>query len=240
MRSASERFWSKVKRGKLPYETLDRAHCWEWTGAHKPSGYSQMYVGLTADNRPVMMLAHRVAYELMRGPIADSLVLDHKCRNRGCVNPFHLEPVTGKENTKRGFESRGKADACRKGHPFNELNTRYRERNGVQERICRTCVRERRQKAGGCVMALDGLLWRKMPVVVTAVQLLPENNDLILQFAEETACPFEIVGDHEIIIHTLEGDMRADKGDYLIQGVKGEFYPCKPDIFEATYEKEGV
>ena len=42
-----------------------------------------------------------------------------------------------------------------------------------------------------------------------------------------------------LIVHTLEGDMRADAGDWIIRGVQGEFYPCKPDIFEATYEPVG-
>lgn len=40
-----------------------------------------------------------------------------------------------------------------------------------------------------------------------------------------------------LVIHTLEGDMRAEPGDWIIEGVEGEFYPCKPDIFTATYEK---
>jgi hypothetical protein len=40
-----------------------------------------------------------------------------------------------------------------------------------------------------------------------------------------------------VVIETLEGNMTADKGDYIIKGIKGEFYPCKPDIFELTYEK---
>lgn len=43
--------------------------------------------------------------------------------------------------------------------------------------------------------------------------------------------------DKEVIIHTLEGDMKADPGDYIITGIKGEQYPCKPDIFNATYEE---
>lgn len=43
--------------------------------------------------------------------------------------------------------------------------------------------------------------------------------------------------DHELIIHTLEGDMIASKGDWIITGVNGEHYPCKPDIFERTYEE---
>lgn len=56
--------------------------------------------------------------------------------------------------------------------------------------------------------------YRKKPVVIEAYQT-----------------------DKEIIIHTLEGDMKADVGDYIIKGVNGEFYPCKPDIFEKTYEE---
>lgn len=56
--------------------------------------------------------------------------------------------------------------------------------------------------------------YRKKPVVVEAYQT-----------------------DKEMIIHTLEGDIHASVGDYIITGVKGEQYPCKPDIFEQTYEK---
>lgn len=78
--------------------------------------------------------------------------------------------------------------------------------------------------------------YRKKPVVVNAVQITPDNDDEILSFMEETNCPFEMIGDHEMVIHTLEGDMHLSKNDWLIQGVQGEFYPCKPDIFEQTYE----
>jgi hypothetical protein len=45
-----------------------------------------------------------------------------------------------------------------------------------------------------------------------------------------------MIGKYSLVIHTLEGDMRADEGDWVIQGVAGEFYPCKPHIFELTYE----
>jgi hypothetical protein len=77
--------------------------------------------------------------------------------------------------------------------------------------------------------------YRKRPVVIDAVQLTNETpDDEILAFLGDD--PFEILGDHELVIHTLEGDMRADAGDWLIRGVKGELYPCKPDIFAATYE----
>ncbi len=78
--------------------------------------------------------------------------------------------------------------------------------------------------------------YRKRPVVIEAVHVTPGNDEAILAFMQETNCPFEMVGDHEMVIHTLEGDMHLSRNDYLIQGVTGEFYPCKPDIFEKTYE----
>lgn len=79
--------------------------------------------------------------------------------------------------------------------------------------------------------------YRKKPVVVDAVQLRGDNDAQLLAFIGEHVVPFEMVGDHELIIHTLKGDMLASKGDWIIKGVQGEFYPCKPDIFEATYEQ---
>ena len=78
--------------------------------------------------------------------------------------------------------------------------------------------------------------YRKKPVVINAVQIIEGNDGAVLAFMRATNCPFEIVGEWEMIIHTLEGDMHLSTGDWLIQGVQGEFYPCKPDIFEATYE----
>lgn len=78
--------------------------------------------------------------------------------------------------------------------------------------------------------------YRKKPVVVEAVQITPGNDDAILAFMEATTCPFEVTGAYEMVVHTLEGDMHVSTGDWLIRGWQGEFYPCKPDIFEATYE----
>jgi len=80
--------------------------------------------------------------------------------------------------------------------------------------------------------------YRKKPVVIKAVQLVKGNDAAILAFMYETDCPFEIV-DGGMDIHTLEGVMRCATDDWLIQGVQGEFYPCKPAIFEATYEPAG-
>lgn len=70
--------------------------CWVWTAARTSKGYGQFRIG----PRPVR--AHRYAYTLLVGPIPDGLQLDHLCRNRLCVNPGHLEPVTNWENTLRG------------------------------------------------------------------------------------------------------------------------------------------
>ena len=79
--------------------------------------------------------------------------------------------------------------------------------------------------------------FRKKPVEAEAVQWTGDNiNELWDVFsAENIYGPTEKNPDW-LIIATLEGDMRADVGDWIIQGVKGELYPCKPDIFDATYE----
>ena len=80
--------------------------------------------------------------------------------------------------------------------------------------------------------------FRKKPVVIEAVQYDGTNFPEIMRFAVKSGRAFEedFLGEY-CIIATLEGDMRADKGDWIIKGVKGEFYPCKPDIFAATYEE---
>ncbi len=77
--------------------------------------------------------------------------------------------------------------------------------------------------------------YRKKPVVVEAVCWTGANVDEVLGFIL-AAGSARRSGPSAILIDTLEGTMRADKGDWIIRGVKGEFYPCKPDIFETTYE----
>ena len=90
--------------------------------------------------------------------------------------------------------------------------------------------------------------YRKKPVVIEAVQWNGKNFDDCMIFIEEFCgikTTYEAYKDYEeqcissgeITIHTLEGDMIASKGDYIIKGVNGEFYPCKPDIFQKTYEE---
>lgn len=76
--------------------------------------------------------------------------------------------------------------------------------------------------------------YRKRPVVIEAVQYTGDN---ISQICDFISANISLVSDGiNIVIDTLEGKMKASKGDYIIKGVQGEFYPCKPDIFEKTYE----
>jgi hypothetical protein len=79
--------------------------------------------------------------------------------------------------------------------------------------------------------------YRKKPVEIDAVELKGANDPEFLDFAARFGMQsFSVSDDGAVVIHTLEGDMTADVGDYIIRGVKGEFYPCKADIFAQTYE----
>lgn len=78
--------------------------------------------------------------------------------------------------------------------------------------------------------------FRKKPVVVDAVQWTGANSAEITEFLG-----YLVLADSgALLIRTLEGEMRANQGDWIIKGVAGEFYPCKPDIFEATYDPDTV
>jgi len=128
------RFWHKVT---IPENT---AGCWEWTGTGNGKGYGQFWWGGR------MRLAHRISYEALVSPIPDGMVIDHRCRTRGCVNPAHLEPVTNRENVLRGDLPSASAARqmskthCPKGHPYNAENTQHRA-DGA--RACRQCNRDR-------------------------------------------------------------------------------------------------
>ena len=88
--------------------------------------------------------------------------------------------------------------------------------------------------------------YRKKPVVIEAMQVTKDvvRNRKIQEWAESCTDDGDVIpvvnktATVGMLIHTLEGTMHATPGDYVIRGVQGEFYPCKPDIFEATYERE--
>lgn len=111
--------------------------CWQWTASISVDGY-----GRTTVNRRTAG-AHRACYEILVGSIPVHLVIDHLCRNRRCVNPEHLEPVTRRENTLRG-ETNAAANAakthCHNGHGFTIENTRIDPQG---KRVCIECHRER-------------------------------------------------------------------------------------------------
>lgn len=79
--------------------------------------------------------------------------------------------------------------------------------------------------------------YRKKPVVIEAVQFFDEPDTIseLSEFMNQTVISYE-QGRPILLIDTLEGTMMANEGDWIIKGVNGEFYPCKPDIFEKTYE----
>lgn len=78
--------------------------------------------------------------------------------------------------------------------------------------------------------------YRKKPVIIEAVQWTGENVKEIATFMGVESVPYDL-NTRNLSIVTLEGIMEAAKGDYIIKGVQGEFYPCKPDIFAETYEE---
>lgn len=112
--------------------------CWIWNARIEPNGYGRFgYQGR-------MCWAHRISYELFKGEIPAGLDLDHLCRNRACVNPDHLEPVTRLENASRGIAGQVNRDRmlskthCPQGHPYSGDNLYITPKEGYRQcRICR-------------------------------------------------------------------------------------------------------
>ena len=125
-----QRFWAKVDRDGpiLPGWTAPPGvdpKCWEWTGARDSNGYG--HFRLPGSPRGVgVVSAHCFAWELAHGPMPGDSEPDHLCKNRGCVNPAHLELVPHRENALRGSgptARNARKTHCKRGHEFTPENT---------------------------------------------------------------------------------------------------------------------
>ena len=127
-KTTEERFWEKVDKTNS---------CWNWTAAKSKLGYGRLKVNRND------LLAHRFSYEMVHGMIDPELCLDHLCRNRACVNPAHLEPVSIGENIRRGLAKAGinfNKTHCIRNHLLSGDNL-YLTNDG--RRQCRACGRIR-------------------------------------------------------------------------------------------------
>jgi len=131
--SVHERFWMQVnKQGP--------EKCWTWHG-YTQKGYGRF--GANGKNHA----AHRWLYETLYGALESGKQLDHLCRNRACVNPAHMEPVTRKENILRGVGApaqNARKTHCKRGHPLFGANI---FRSNSNQRHCRACRRERERQS---------------------------------------------------------------------------------------------
>jgi hypothetical protein len=131
----ARRFWAKVSGG-------DFTTCWEWTAFIDRNGYGRFSVGGRSGR---MENAHRVAWMLIFGEIPAGLHVDHLCRNRSCVNPWHLDVVTVRVNVRRGAAGEVNAarqraiTVCPSGHAYDAENTSVRRSTGA--RRCKACER---------------------------------------------------------------------------------------------------
>ncbi len=120
----ADRFWAKVQIEE---------DCWVWSG-HLTDGYGKFMWNHRQGQ------AHRFAYESFVGPIPEGLTIDHLCRNRACVNPAHMEPVTLAVNGLRGVSppaTNARKTDCKWGHPLSGENLIARP----DGRECRECHR---------------------------------------------------------------------------------------------------
>lgn len=131
-----DRFWKKINK---------KDDCWVWTAGQDGHGYGMFFDSV----KKVNVKAYRWSYENFIGLVPNNLQLDHLCRNRICVNPNHLEPVTQQENIKRGEAGKNLIEMqlskvlCPKNHKYDKENTYIRPDGG---RGCRKCRAEANKK----------------------------------------------------------------------------------------------
>lgn len=134
---------STAERIKAYIQPKPNSGCWIWTGKCSVGGYGQMKIARK------WVYIHIYNYRTMHGEISERLELDHLCRVRPCVNPWHLEAVTHTENVRRGLGNRkNERTHCPRGHEYTLENTKLKRNRTSRE--CKTCHRfkmaERRER----------------------------------------------------------------------------------------------
>lgn len=138
--SALKRLLRKVSKDPI-------TGCWLWQGHTNKNGYGRIRVGSRIGGTERMVVTHLVAYEATRGPVQKGHELDHLCRNRGCCNLDHLEPVTHTVNVRRGARKTA-ITHCKRGHALEGDNLRSAARKNPKtgapwvSRSCKACAIE--------------------------------------------------------------------------------------------------
>lgn len=153
-----------MSKGTKPTHPSERFHdkyaidastgCWIWTAWRNNQGYGTIGISPALSGGPKQVYAHRLSYEMHKGPIPPGLVIDHICNNPACVNPEHLQAITQKANIDRSSHpsvQRRLAGRCIRGHDMTDpTNVYMRPDNG--RKACKACYAIRdeaaRRKAG--------------------------------------------------------------------------------------------